>query len=73
MTKLIFHRVQTVQIELLREPTEHEKLILLNKVEDENMFSLPNDIINWDDEEIIGEDYSTNIHVYIPENKLISK
>lgn len=58
MKRLIFERWQKVSIELKREPTNEELKILLGKDEDENMFSLPDDLIDWNDEEILEEDYS---------------
>jgi hypothetical protein len=54
--KLIFNRLQTVEVDLTRTPTEEEEKILLGKSEDKSMFDL--DIIDWESEEITDEDYS---------------
>lgn len=68
-----FSRVQRVQIELLREPTDKELDILLGKDDNLNMFCLPIDLINFDDEEVINEDYSSNVHIYIPKAEIINR
>ena len=71
MAKIIFLRTQKVQIELKRTPTDEELKILLEKNEDENMFDLPEDLIDFDAEEIIEEDYSSNYYAYIPKAKVV--
>jgi hypothetical protein len=63
MTKLIFERWQKVEVELKREPTQDERKILLGKDEDNNMFSLPDDLIDWDTEEAVEEDYSAPVNI----------
>jgi hypothetical protein len=63
---LKFTRTQEVEVELKREPTDEELKILLGKDNELNIFDLPKDLINWDTEEVIGEDYSSNCNVYIP-------
>jgi len=35
------------------------------------MFSLPDDLIDFDTEDILEEDYSSNYHVYIPKVEVI--
>lgn len=35
------------------------------------MFDLPNDLIDWDEEEVIEEDYSNNIQHYVGFNEII--
>lgn len=69
--KLKFSRTQEVLVELKRQPTDEELKILLGKHDEENMFSLPEDLIDWDSEDIVGEDYSSNLHVYIPKPEII--
>ena len=64
--KLKFSRTQEVEVELLREPTAEELKILLGKDNEATMFALPEDLINWDSEEVVGEDYSSNTNIYIP-------
>lgn len=54
--KLIFNRLQTVEVELIRSPTDEEEKILLGKHDSESMFDL--DIIDWESEEVVDEDYS---------------
>lgn len=54
--KLIFNRLQTVEVELIRSPTDEEEKILLGKYDSESMFDL--DIIDWESEEVFDEDYS---------------
>lgn len=54
--KLIFNRLQTVEVELIRSPTDEEEKILLGKYDSESMFDL--DIIDWESEEVVDEDYS---------------
>ena len=54
--KLIFNRLQTVEVELFRSPTDEEEKILLGKYDSESMFDL--DIIDWESEEVVDEDYS---------------
>ena len=68
--KLRFSRTQEVEIELKRQPTDKEMIILLGKDEEENIFSLPDDLIDWDSEEVLNEDYSSNIHTYIPKPQI---
>jgi hypothetical protein len=69
--KLKFSRTQEVQIELLREPTVEELKILLGKDIESNMFDLPDDLIDWDSEEVVGEDYSSNYFAHIPRPEVI--
>jgi hypothetical protein len=64
--KLKFSRVQEVEVELKRDPTVEELKILLGKDSEATMFDLPKDLIEWDSEEVVGEDYSSNRHIYIP-------
>ena len=64
--KLKFSRVQEVEVELKREPSIEELKILLGKDSEATMFDLPKDLIEWDSEEVVGEDYSSNINIYIP-------
>ena len=71
MAKIIFSRTQKVQIELKRTPTDEELKILLGKNEDESMFDLPEDLIDFDAEEILEEDYSSNYHAYIPKAEVV--
>lgn len=68
MPKFTFSRVQRVEIELKRQPTDEELRILLGRDEDATMFDLPEDLIDWDTELVIDEDYSDNVHVRIPKN-----
>lgn len=70
--KLKFSRTQEVEVELKREPTIEELKILLGKDVEENMFSLPDDLIDWDSEDVLGEDYSSNIHIYIPKPEIVN-
>lgn len=65
--KLRFSRVQRVEVELLREPTKDERNILLGYDNETTMFDI--DIIDWDSEDIIDEDYSFGIDtiLYSPE------
>ena len=72
MSKLIFHRVQKVEVELKREPTKEEVRILEGEDENLTMFDLPEDLINWDDEEVVDEDYSSGISHNIPKNAVFS-
>ena len=67
---LQFQRAQTVEVELLREPTLEEMKILLGKDENASMFDLEN-IIDWDKEEIINEDHSFETFVKLEKPKLI--
>jgi hypothetical protein len=69
--KLKFSRTQEVEVELLREPTSEELKILLGKDREATMFDLPEDLIHWDNEEVVGEDYSSNCHAYIPRPEVI--
>ena len=69
--KLKFSRTQEVQVELFREPTDEELKILLGRDNETNMFDLPNDLIDWDSKEVIGEDYSSNTNIYIPRPEVI--
>ena len=71
MAKIIFSRTQKVQIELKRQPTDEELNILLGEDEEENMFSLPDDLIDFDAEDILEEDYSPNSHVYLPKVEVV--
>lgn len=64
--KLIFNRLQTVEVELIRSPTDEEEKILLGKYDSESMFDL--DIIDWESEEVVDEDYS----IYKNYSKFIS-
>ena len=68
--KLKFSRTQEVEVELLREPTAEELKILLGKDNEATMFDLPEDLINWDSEKVIGEDYSSNTNIYIPKPEI---
>ena len=70
--KLKFSRVQQVEVELKREPTIEELKILLSKDDESTMFDLPEDLINWDSEDVVGEDYSDNYHAYIPKTEIIN-
>lgn len=70
--KLKFSRVQQVEVELKREPTIEELKILLSKDDESTMFDLPEDLINWDSEDVVGEDYSDNYHAYIPKPEIIN-
>lgn len=65
MQKLIYYRVQKVEVPLLRTPTPAEEYILLGKSKNETMFDLPEDLINWD-EVVVDEDYSSTATVAIP-------
>ena len=69
--KLKFSRTQEVQVELLREPTHEELKILLGRDNNASMFDLPDDLIDRDSEEVIGEDYSSNTNIYIPRPEVI--
>ena len=71
--KLKFSRTQEVQIELLREPTHEELKILLGQDNEASMFDLPDDLIDWDSEEVIGEDYSSNTNIYIPRPEVFKR
>lgn len=69
MATLTYNRVQTVEVKLKRQPTEDEiKILLWNG--NENMFSLPLDLIDFDEEVVINEDYSFNCYPYIPKPTL---
>ena len=72
MSKLAFSRVQRVEVELKREPTKEEVMILEGKDEYLTMFDLPEDLINWDDEEVVDEDYSSGITRDIPRSAVFS-
>ena len=72
MTKLIVHRAQRVEVELKREPTKEEIRILEGKDENLTMFDLPEDLINWDDEEVVDEYYISVIHHNIPRSAVVS-
>jgi hypothetical protein len=69
--KLKFSRVQEVEVELKREPTIEELKILLGKDIEATMFDLPEDLIDWDSEYVVGEDYSSNTNIYIPKPETI--
>ena len=69
--KLKFSRVQEVEVELKREPTTEELKILLGKDIEASMFDLPEDLIDWDSEDVVGEDYSSNTNIYIPKPEII--
>jgi hypothetical protein len=69
--KLKFSRVQEVEVELKREPTIEELKILLGKDIEASMFDLPEDLIDWDSEDVVGEDYSSNTNIYIPKPETI--
>lgn len=66
-----FTRTQTVHLELKRMPTAEEMTILLGVHDNENIFSLDDDLIDWENEEIIEEDYSSNVHTFIPKPEVI--
>jgi len=68
--KLKFYRVQEVEVELTRKPTQNEIKILEGKDDSLTMFDLES-LVNYDNEEIISEDYSNNVHQYIGYNKVI--
>jgi hypothetical protein len=72
--KLIFYRIQTVEVSLKREPTEKEKAILRGEDVDSEltMFDL-DDLIDWDTEEVVNEDYSNDVWQHIPFNKILKK
>ena len=69
--KLKFSRVQEVEVELKREPTIEELKILLGKDIEASMFDLPEDLIDWDSEDVVGEDDSSNTNIYIPKPETI--
>lgn len=69
--RLKFSRTQEVEVELMREPTDEETKILLGRDTEATMFDLPEDLINWDSEEVIGEDYSSHCNIYIPRPEII--
>lgn len=52
-------------------PTAEEMTILLGVHDNENIFSLDDDLIDWENEEIIEEDYSSNVHTFIPKPEVI--
>jgi hypothetical protein len=70
--KLKFSRVQEVEVELKREPTKEELKILLGKDNEATMFDLPEDLINWDSENVVNEDYSSHCNIYIPRPEIIN-
>ena len=72
MSKLIFQRIQKVEVKFKREPTEEEMRILEGKDENLTMFDLPEDLLNWDNEEIVDEDYSCGISIDIPKSGVFS-
>jgi hypothetical protein len=68
--KLTFSRTQKVEVELKREPTIEELKILLGKDNESTMFDLPEDLIDWDNENVVDEDYSSNTNIYIPKPEI---
>jgi hypothetical protein len=62
---LVFNRVQSIEVQLKRIPSTEEITILLGEDDELTMFDLPDDLIDWESEEIIGEDYSSDIKTYI--------
>ena len=65
--KIRFGRKQYIEIELKRNPTKEETQILLGKDEEKSMFELPLDLIDFDNEEIVEEDYSFDKNSYYTE------
>ena len=64
--KLIFERWQKVSVNLKRKPTNAELYILKGNSKNETIFDLSDDLIDWDSEEVLEEDYSDT---YIKVNK----
>lgn len=64
MNHIIYYRKQKVQAPLLREPNQEELKILLGKDDDASMFDL--DIVDFEKEEVLDEDYSSGRCVMIP-------
>ena len=62
---LTFNRVQSVEVQLKRIPSIEEITVLLGEDDELTMFDLPDDLIDWKTEEIIGEDYSSNVRTFI--------
>ena len=69
--KLQFERWQRVKVTLLREPTNLELLVLNGKTTEVSLFDLPDDLIDWETEEIIEEDYSQEYSPTINKPKYI--
>lgn len=67
---LRFERKQTVEVQLLREPTINERQILLGNNNDVTMFDIQDGLINWHSEEIVDEDHSVG-HTKIKKAELI--
>lgn len=65
MKKLIFYRVQRVEVPLLREPNTIEEYILLAKDDNATMFDVSEGLLEFEKEEVIDEDYSSGITVNI--------
>jgi len=59
--KLKFSKVQEVEFELKREPTIEELKILLGKENETTMFDLPEDLIDWDSEDVVESEYSIKL------------
>lgn len=72
MKELSVQRVQRVEVKFKREPTEEEMRILEGKDENLTMFDLSEDLLNWDNEEIVDEDYSCGISIDIPKSEVFS-
>lgn len=70
--ELKFSRVQEVKVELKRKPTHEELKILLGKDNETTMFDLPEDLIDWNSEDVVGEDYSSHCNIYIPRPEIIN-
>ena len=68
--KLKFYRVQEVEVELTRKPTKEEIKILKGKDDEQTIFDLEG-LVNFDSEEVINEDYSNDVHQYIPFNEIV--
>ena len=68
MKKIKVYRIQEVTFNLKREPTPKEKRILEGRDEEFSLFDL--DIVDFDSEEVISEDYSNNVSQYIPFNQI---
>lgn len=68
--KLKFYKTQTIEVELKRKPTKEEIKILEGKDDELTIFDI-DDLIDWNSEEVIDEDYSNNVQPYIGFNELI--
>lgn len=70
--KIKIYRLQTVEIPLKREATKEEKDIIIGNVDNLSMFDLDY-LIEFDNEEVIDEDYSCDVTRNIPPVEFINQ